>query len=56
MVLAWIAAPSVPAPRPRPSDSLPTGEQWANIGVTGLFRLVIPVLVGLGLVMRSEVE
>ena len=33
-----------------------TGEQWANIGVTGVMWLLIPMLVGLGLVMRSEVK
>jgi ABC-2 type transport system permease protein len=34
----------------------PTAEQWANIGVTGMFWLVLPVLIGLRLVMRSEVK
>ena len=34
----------------------PTAEQWANIGVTGVIWLVIPLLVGLRLVMRSEVK
>lgn len=34
----------------------PTGEQWAEIGVTGLCWLVIPLAVGLRLVMRSEVK
>jgi len=33
-----------------------TGEQWANIGVTGVTWLLIPMLVGLGLVMRAEVK
>jgi ABC-2 type transport system permease protein len=33
-----------------------TGEQWANLGVSGLFWLVIPLAVGLGLVLRSEVK
>jgi hypothetical protein len=33
-----------------------TGEQWANIGVTGVTWLLIPMLVGLGLVMTSEVK
>jgi len=34
----------------------PSGEQWAQIGVTGLCWLIIPLLVGLRLVMRSEVK
>ncbi len=33
-----------------------TGEQWANIGVTGLTWLVIPIVIGLRLVMRSEIK
>ena len=37
-------------------DGALTGEQWANIGVTGLFWLVIPMLVGLRMVLRSEIK
>jgi ABC-2 type transport system permease protein len=33
-----------------------TGEQWANIAVTGVTWLVIPLAVGLGFVMRAEVK
>jgi ABC-2 type transport system permease protein len=33
-----------------------TSEQWANIGVTGVVWLVIPLLVGLRLALRSEVK
>ena len=33
-----------------------TGEQWANLGVSGLFWLIIPLVVGVWLVMRSEVK
>ena len=33
-----------------------TGEQWANLGVAGLFWLVIPLAIGLRLIMRSEVK
>jgi len=33
-----------------------TGEQWAQIGVSGLIWLVLPLLVGLRLVMRAEVK
>jgi ABC-2 type transport system permease protein len=37
-------------------NSTPTGEQWANIGVTGLCWLIIPLAVGLRLMTRSEVK
>jgi ABC-type transport system involved in multi-copper enzyme maturation permease subunit len=37
-------------------DGALTGEQWANIAVTGLFWLVIPLAVGLRLVTRAEVK
>jgi ABC-2 type transport system permease protein len=33
-----------------------TGEQWANLGVTHLIWLVIPLIVGIRLVLRSEVK
>jgi ABC-2 type transport system permease protein len=33
-----------------------TGEQWANIAVTGLFWMVIPLAIGLGFVTRAEVK
>jgi ABC-2 type transport system permease protein len=33
-----------------------TGENWAQLGVTGLFWLVIPLAVGLVAVFRSEVK
>jgi hypothetical protein len=33
-----------------------TAEQWANIGVTHLLWLVLPLLVGLRLLMRSEIK
>jgi ABC-2 type transport system permease protein len=33
-----------------------TSEQWANIGVTGVVWLVIPLLVGLRLALRAEVK
>ncbi len=33
-----------------------TGEQWANLGVSGVLWLVIPLAVGLVMVMRSEVK
>jgi ABC-2 type transport system permease protein len=34
----------------------PTGEQWAQIGVTGLVWLIIPLAIGVRYVMRSEVK
>jgi ABC-2 type transport system permease protein len=37
-------------------DGTPTGEEWGQLGVTGLVWLVVPLLVGLGLVLRSEVK
>jgi hypothetical protein len=33
-----------------------TGEQWGQLGVTGLAWLVVPTAVGVWLVMRSEVK
>jgi ABC-2 type transport system permease protein len=33
-----------------------TGEQWAQLGVTSVFWLVIPLAVGLRMVLRSEVK
>jgi ABC-2 type transport system permease protein len=33
-----------------------TGQEWAHIAVTGITWLLIPLLVGLRLVMRSEVK
>ena len=33
-----------------------TGEQWANIGVSGTIWLLVPLVVGLALVLRSEVK
>jgi ABC-2 type transport system permease protein len=37
-------------------DQSLTGEQWANIAVTGVTWLLIPLVVGLGFVMRAEVK
>ena len=37
-------------------DGVMTGEQWAQLGVTGLFWLVIPLTIGLWSVLRSEVK
>lgn len=37
-------------------EGTPTGEQWAQIGVTTAVWLVLPALLGLRLVMRSEVK
>lgn len=33
-----------------------SGEQWAQLGVTGLVWLVIPLTVGVWMVLRSEVK
>ena len=33
-----------------------TGEQWANLAVTATIWLVLPAVLGLRLVMRSEVK
>ena len=33
-----------------------TGEDWAQLAVTGVVWLVLPLAVGLWLVMRSEVK
>jgi ABC-2 type transport system permease protein len=37
-------------------DGSLTGEQWANIAVTGVIWMVIPLAVGLGFVTRAEVK
>jgi hypothetical protein len=37
-------------------DQALTGEQWANIAVTGVTWLLIPMAIGLGFVMRAEVK
>ena len=33
-----------------------TGEQWANLGVSGMLWLVVPLSIGLVLIRRSEVK
>ncbi|MFC7726956.1 ABC transporter permease [Nocardioides sp. GCM10028917] len=37
-------------------DQALTGEQWANIAVTGLTWLLIPLAIGLAFVVRAEVK
>jgi ABC-2 type transport system permease protein len=37
-------------------DAEMTGEQWAQLGTSGVMWLVVPLAVGLALVMRSEVK
>jgi ABC-2 type transport system permease protein len=37
-------------------DQALTGEQWANIAVTGLAWLLVPLAIGLGFVVRAEVK
>jgi hypothetical protein len=36
-------------------DGTVTSEQWAHLGTSGTVWLAIPLIIGLGLVMRSEV-
>jgi hypothetical protein len=38
------------------ADGPLTGQQWANVAVTGVIWLLVPLLVGLRLVARSEVK
>ena len=33
-----------------------TGEQWAQVGVTSLVWLAVPLAIGLRMVLRSEVK
>ena len=37
-------------------EGAPTGEQWAQIGVSGTIWLVIPLVIGVWAVLRSEVK
>lgn len=37
-------------------DGVPGAEQWAQMGVSGTFWLLIPLAIGLRLVLRSEVK
>jgi len=37
-------------------DGWPGGTEWAQMGVSGLIWLVIPLAIGLRLVLRSEVK
>ena len=37
-------------------DGLPSAEQWAQLGTSGLLWLALPLAIGLRLVMRSEVK
>jgi ABC-type transport system involved in multi-copper enzyme maturation permease subunit len=49
----WIDFGSAQAPL---FDGGPTGEQWAQIGVSGMIWLVIPLTIGVWAVLRSEVK
>jgi ABC-2 type transport system permease protein len=51
----WVDVTYAQAPMFEAAGNL-TGEQWANVAVTGLVWLVIPMLVGLRLVTKSEVK
>jgi len=37
-------------------DAGPSGEQWAQIGVSGIIWLIIPMAIGIWAVLRSEVK
>ena len=37
-------------------DVVPSAEQWAQLGVSGLFWLALPLAIGLRLVLRTEVK
>lgn len=37
-------------------DGGPTGEEWAQIGVSGVIWLIIPMAIGIWAVLRSEVK
>ncbi len=37
-------------------EGVPTGEQWAQMGVSGMIWLVIPMTIGIWAVLRSEVK
>jgi ABC-type transport system involved in multi-copper enzyme maturation permease subunit len=37
-------------------NGAPTSEQWANLGVTGVIWLVVPMTIGVRMVLRSEVK
>lgn len=52
----WVDFNYAQAPLFEARDAWPTGTEWAQLGVTGLFWLVVPLAVGLALVLRSEVK
>jgi hypothetical protein len=37
-------------------DETPSGDQWGQLATSGLIWLVVPLLVGLVLTMRSEIK
>jgi len=37
-------------------DTVPSAEQWAQLGVSGFFWLAVPLAIGLRLVVRTEVK
>ena len=54
-----IAAVGRPQLRPGPlfsTEGALSGEQWANLGVTAVVWILLPLVVGLTLVRRSEVS
>jgi ABC-2 type transport system permease protein len=51
----WVDVTYAQAPMFEAAGNL-TGEQWANVAVTGVVWLLLPLLAGLRLVTRSEVK
>ena len=37
-------------------EDTPTGEQWAHLGTSGLIWFVVPMIVGVWMILRSEVK
>ena len=55
-VRGWVDFNFAQGPLFQGDDRWPTATEWAHLGVTGLFWLVIPLALGLVAVMRSEVK
>ena len=49
----WVDSNNAQAPL---FDGSIAGDQWAHVAVTAIIWLVLPALVGLRLIMRSEVK
>jgi ABC-2 type transport system permease protein len=55
-VRGWVDFNFAQAPLFEADGTWPSATEWAQLGVTGLFWLAIPLAVGLVMVMRSEVK